>query len=313
MKLKFAVHCAGILALASFGARQTLASQIVVTNSGSAGASGFGYSNSYDSNSGYSSSGVGVTTTTGTTLGLTEIMLTGSVTDPNGNFGRPASASSSGYVNLGTGEIKILAATGPCYNTGVPTCDGLTNTGGTINENVTFQNNTGLAATIGFAWHVNLEVTGDATRSGVGGSTAFGALSAALSYDFANCTGSILNCSSLDGTRTGGWDSLTMTPDGNFGEDFLVTKTINPGSTSTPIFENFNLICALGASCDGSHTASLALSLPPGVTFTSESGIYLTQQSSSNAPEPGSWAMLGTGALLFGISRLRPRRCPLGR
>jgi hypothetical protein len=312
MKLKLVVHCAGILALASLGARQTLATQITVVNSGSAGSNGFGYANSYDSTSGYRSSGVGVTTTTGTTLGLPEIMLTGNITDPSGNFGRPASASSSGYVNLGTGEIKILEATGPCYNTGFPTCDGSTNTAGTINENVTFQNNTGLPATIGFAWHVNVQATGDATRSGVGGSTTFAAFSAKLTYDFANCTSSILNCSFLDTARTGGWDSITMTPDGNFGEDFFVTSTINPGSTSTPIFENFNLVCNLGASCDGSHTASLALSLPSGVTFTSESGIFLTQQS-SDAPEPGSWAMLGTGALLFGVSRLRTRRRPLGR
>lgn len=312
MKLKFAVHCAGILALASFGARPTLATQIVVVNNGGAGASGFSYANSYDSTSGYSSSGVGVTTTTGTTLGLTEIMLTGSVTDPFGNFGRPASASSSGYVNLGTGEIKILQSGGPCYDTGFPTCDGDASTAGTINENVTFQNNTALPATIGFAWHVDLQATGDATRSLISGTTTFAVFSAKLTYDFTKCTSSILNCSSLDGARTEGWDSLTMTPDGNFGEDFFVTRTIDPGNTSTPIFENFFLFCGLGASCDGSHTASLSLSLPPGVTFTSESGIYLAQQS-SDAPEPGSWAMLGTGALLFGISRLRPRRRPLGR
>ena len=297
----------GILALLGAFGPSLHAGQIFVTNQGSAGASGFGYSNTYDSTSGYISSGVGVTTTSGTAPGLFQIALTGSITDPNGNFGRLAFANSSASANLGTSEIKIFEATGPCYDTGIPTCDGGTNAAGRITENVVFHNATGLPETINFFWHTNVQVIGDATRSTVGGSTTFAAFDARLTYDYANCSASILNCSSLDNPRTNGWTSMSMSPDGNFGEDFVLSYLINPGDTPTPILENFNLVCSAGATCDGSHTAVLSLGLPTGVTFTSESGIFLAPAASS-APEPGTWAMLGSACLALGFWRWKAPR-----
>lgn len=51
-----------------------------------------------------------------------------------------------------------------------------------------------------------------------------------------------------------------------------------------------------GITLDFSNTAALALALPQGFTFTSESGVFLSQQASP-VPEPGTWMLLGTGLI----------------
>ena len=54
---------------------------------------------------------------------------------------------------------------------------------------------------------------------------------------------------------------------------------------------------ASGLTLDLSHTAALALALPQGFTFTSDSGVFLSQVPPETAPvpEPGTWMLLGTG------------------
>jgi MYXO-CTERM domain-containing protein len=64
--------------------------------------------------------------------------------------------------------------------------------------------------------------------------------------------------------------------------------------------------CGAGTDCDYSDTGAVSLSLPDGVTYTSDSGVFLTQSAESSAPEPAPAALLASGfaALVF----LRRRR-----
>jgi hypothetical protein len=52
---------------------------------------------------------------------------------------------------------------------------------------------------------------------------------------------------------------------------------------------------------DAGHTAQISLQLPPGFTFTSDSGVFLTQ-----VPEPNTALLLTTS--LLGLATTRWRR-----
>lgn len=74
--------------------------------------------------------------------------------------------------------------------------------------------------------------------------------------------------------------------------------TVPIGAT---IYENG---CGLGTSCDYSNTAAISFNLPTGVTFTSDSGVFLTQPA-GGAPEPASTALLATGLACVVLLRRR--------
>ena len=58
--------------------------------------------------------------------------------------------------------------------------------------------------------------------------------------------------------------------------------------------------CGVGDSCDYSHTAHLTLTDPANVTYTSDSGVFLTQVSSS-VPEPATYGVFASGLALLAL------------
>lgn len=91
------------------------------------------------------------------------------------------------------------------------------------------------------------------------------------------------------------------------GFDFTGTLHVTDGER-VPMHVGLYVDCSY-SQCGFGDTARIGLSVPDGVTFTSDSGVFLGRAGSVAAvPEPGTWASLlaGVGALGF-LSRQRRR------
>lgn len=91
------------------------------------------------------------------------------------------------------------------------------------------------------------------------------------------------------------------------------TQTINIVGASkdfaVSLFANLN--CATGMTCDYGNTAKIGLQLPSGVTFTSDSGVFLAGliPVPGGVPEPATWAMMlvGIGGVGAAMRRTKAR------
>lgn len=92
---------------------------------------------------------------------------------------------------------------------------------------------------------------------------------------------------------------------------FISTQLIIPtGTTSLGIRGLLNLDCRGGATCGFGHTGTFGFDpLPDGLSFSSASGVFLTDVGA--VPEPASWAMMITGFGLVGAAMRRGRRASL--
>jgi PEP-CTERM motif len=104
---------------------------------------------------------------------------------------------------------------------------------------------------------------------------------------------------------TGGWNSFSFTNNTQTGFDFTGTLTVTNGEV-VPIQFLQQIECGNGTICDYSNTAQMSLVLPSDVTYTSASGVFLTQNPSA-VPEPGSLLLMGLGMAAIGWVRVRER------
>jgi hypothetical protein len=91
------------------------------------------------------------------------------------------------------------------------------------------------------------------------------------------------------------------------GDSFSISSTVNISLHSKILVE---FVVSASTFLNGSADISdpISIVLPPGVTFTSASGVFLTGAGPSGAPEPSTWAMMLAGFASLAALGWRARR-----
>jgi hypothetical protein len=169
--------------------------------------------------------------------------------------------------------------------------------GVTMEDGVTFNFAGGGTRDIGFQLTVDGSVTVPTDGSYVQSVLAsVGTAQVQWGADFVNSNGGTPVSSLLPGTEN--WVSYTdpvNTPTQLvFNGVFAVTS-----GQDLPFFLQDQMNCNAGAVCDFGDPIQFSLNLPQGVTYTSDSGVLLSQPSTSAVPEPENLGFLG--ACLFAL------------
>ena len=278
-----------------------------------------GITNMYDSVAGLSTHGGGVdqtwtfTSTPATNiLGLTSSSVATTFAGFDPQNGSTSNDSSSASANLATGILGVLAS-GFCSGTGFPPSGcGLSEGLAEMQDQLAFSNTTGSTQNITVTWafdgtsgtqldDINALFCFGATTSCLGnpnGSGPHGPINDGQIFTFnSECIdGSCGDPNPTTTMPTTGWVSTSVTGAGTTTETFTGVYAVAAGTSTDSLNAWLQLSCGLGDTCDFSHTAALGISLVNGVSFTSSSGVLLTQ-TGSQVPEPSSWAMMLVGVL----------------
>jgi hypothetical protein len=255
------------------------------------------------------------------TLGLTSSsvsILDGVGYDPDNGISEYGEASA--YANLATGTVGVYANGPNCSTPNASGCDSGGNATAEFQDLLTFDNTTGATADIDVSWSFDGTTTALGTFpsetltslfclgpgsscSGNAGTDPHNPLLDQLYFSYQD--GNVLTNSV---TTTAGWVSTSYVPGANATSETFEGVFAVPTGVSTDSLNAYLEVGCLISTCDFSHTGQLSLgSLPDGVTFTSESGVLLSDAT----PEPGTWALfLGGGILLvvYGERRRRIRK-----
>jgi len=249
----------------------------------------------------YPTSSSGSTVSTALPIGLTM-----------GSLSTTSAAVTSGTavayadVNLANGLMHLSdVSSGPLFGCG-GTCVisnlNATSTAG-LTDLVTFAiTDNAPTATVGVTFHLSGLVTTEAGASGnFSDHTCFSFGSVAFGFTGSN-TGF-----AIDPTACGaGGAGFTLTNQSATGFDANANITVTNGMQSRLIAE-VQVLCANGDNCDFMHTGALSFTLPKDVTFTSSSGVLLTQTATAQSPEPTTLSLLGVSLVALALRRRKPR------
>jgi hypothetical protein len=104
-----------------------------------------------------------------------------------------------------------------------------------------------------------------------------------------------------------GWQSYTVSNLSQTGFDFDGVLPVFDGYSPSFAMQ-LALSCGGPAQCDFAHTARVSLSLPSNVSFTSASGVFLTDVGGPGVPEPAPWALMLLGFGGLGVAARSRRR-----
>jgi len=231
--------------------------------------------------------------------------------DPqNGIYG---SAQASAYANLATGSLGALGAGLPCVPA-TPLCADQGSALARFEDTVTFDNTTGSAVNLVVNW--SFDGTIDSTADPVtldrytiqslfciaSSNTCAFLFDNANEFVFQDASGTITNT-----MPTAGWLSTSLSFGANGdSENFQGVFSIPTGLSTDFLVGEISIFCQM-AVCDFSHTGTLSFGgLPNGVTFTSASGVLLTQNA--DTPEPGSALLTMCGGALLALGTFRSKR-----
>jgi hypothetical protein len=288
-----------------------------------------GITNGYDSVTGLATHGGGANQTWNFTstpatdiLGLTSSSVGTTFAGFDPQNGATANASSSASSNLATGILGASAG-GFCSGQGFPaSACGLAESLAEMQDMLTFTNTTGQTQNITVTWAFDgtsgtaldsLQFlfcfgAGSSCLGNANGSGPHGPINSGQIFTFVSeCIDG--NCGDPNPTTTlptAGWVSTSVTGANTPNETFTGVFAVPAGMSTESLNAWLELSCGDGDTCDFSHTAALGISSVNGVSFTSSSGVLLTQ-TGSTVPEPSSWAMMLIGGLCVAAGLARRR------
>jgi len=242
-------------------------------------------------------------------------------------------SGSTAYANLATGVVAAVASSSSLSNTtpafGSPTLPpeyltplnpdfGYASASAEINDTVTFSIPGATSSTdteIPISVHLDgtidpIAFAGDFYQLNIKDGSAQGAhLSWEAITTFTNPMYGAPNegfSTVFGATPEGDWADYSIAQDS--ATDLTATMVLDlDGAHPTIDVDELMTAISYQGTADYLHTSYLSFVLPPGVTYTSGSGVFLTQ-SPAGVPEPGSWAVISLGALCLGGAARRRRQ-----
>lgn len=220
-----------------------------------------------------------------------------------------ARASCGSQVSSGSADLVTATLHGSTNSSA--TAGALGYSTNTFQDSITFSNTTGGNLLLSLTWTVEgnttfgteVDISSYIDLQGVSGHLFLQGSTATVLADH-------ITFSDLRGSQgaTIGEGSATWNVTGvnsPVGRAMQSTLVIPPGMATAQIQTSLVVDCRFGAYCDFGNTGKFAFgSLPAGLSFTSDSGVFLSG-APATVPEPGTWAMFSIGLISAGILRRR--------